>query len=106
MTTPKRPARTAAVIAAMLAPPLVLAGTAAAADDGDTAAGYPSTQPPHQVIATVGATADNALRSLADALDGDNRPDGANGTESEFPGLDLRLVEGPVGGLLVGRPLE
>ena len=40
-----------------------------------------------------------------DALNGDNRPDGANGVETEFPPADPRYVEGPLGGLLVNGPL-
>jgi hypothetical protein len=52
------------------------------------------------------ATAENAVASLVDGLNGDNRPDGANGLESEFMPFDPRFVEGPAGGLLNNGPFE
>jgi hypothetical protein len=104
MDVRKRVPLVAALVTGLVALPLTFAGVAAAAEEGTT--GYPSTQNPLQGVDAVGATVDNALHSVADALDGDNRPDGANGAESEFPRLDPRLVEGPVGGLLVNSPFQ
>ena len=68
----------------------------------DDATGFPSTQSPTQPIDSVLETLNNGNFQLMDALNGDNRPDGANGVESEFPPADPRYVEGPVGGLLNG----
>ena len=83
---------------------LTTAGSAGAAE-GETT-GYPSTQDPLQALTAVQATLDNALYSLTDGLNGANRPGGADGDESELPALDLRLIEGPLGGLLLNGPLE
>lgn len=49
---------------------------------------------------------DNAVTSLVDGLNGDNRPDGANGVESEFVLFDPRFVEGPLGGLVKNGAFE
>jgi hypothetical protein len=84
---------------------LAVAGVAHA-EGSDGATGYPSTQSPLQAVSAGGATLDNAITSFSDAANGDNRPDGANGTESEFPQADPRFVEGPVGGLVKNGPLE
>ncbi|MFP5020952.1 hypothetical protein [Pseudonocardia phyllosphaerae] len=84
-----------------------LAGIAHAA--GDDEHGYPSTQSPTQGLDALVATGDTAAFGLFDAVDGftaSNRPDGVNGTDTEFPQADPRFVEGPAGGLLVNGPLE
>lgn len=104
MNTRKRFSFVGGLATGMVALPLVLAGPAAVAEDEN--AGYPSTQSPLQVIEAAKVTLDNAMYSLTDALNGDNRPGGADGDESEFPELDSRLVEGPLGGLLMNGPLE
>lgn len=80
---------------------LIGAGVASASED-DSTTGYPSTQSPLQGVSAVLGTLDEANFGFMDALNGDNRPDGANGVESEFPPADPRYVEGPVGGLLNG----
>jgi len=82
--------------------PVVVAGVAHA-DESDVA-GYPSTQSPLQAVTGIGATLGNAATSFIDAVNGDDRPDGANGTETEFPQADPRFVEGPVGGLVKNGP--
>ncbi|ALE75323.1 hypothetical protein AD006_03945 [Pseudonocardia sp. EC080610-09] len=100
--------RTLVAVGALGAVAFPLAGFAAA-DTGDDEHGYPSTQSPTQGVDAVGATADTAAYGLFDALDGfssSNRPDGVNGTDTEFPQADPRFVEGPVGGLLVNGPFE
>ena len=79
--------------------------TGFASADEDPTAGYPSTQSPLQGLNSGGATADTAVFGFNDAVNGDNRPDGANGVESEFPPADPRYVEGPLGGLLVNGPM-
>lgn len=77
----------------------VLVGTGVAMADDDT-------QSPTQVLDAGLATLDSALYSLTDSADGQNRPRGADGTQSEVPRVhDPRNVEGLVGGLLNG-PLE
>lgn len=84
-----------------------LAGLAAA-DESDEH-GYPSTQSPTQAVDAVGATSGTAGYGLVDAADTyspSNRPDGVNGTESEFPAVTPGYVEGPVGGLLKNGPFE
>ncbi len=83
--------------------PLAAAGSAQA--DEDSAVGeYPSSQNPLQAVSAVGGTLGEGNFQLTDALNGDNRPDGANGVESEFPPLEARYIEGPVGGLLKNGP--
>ncbi|NMI02110.1 hypothetical protein [Pseudonocardia acidicola] len=77
--------------------PLVGAGAAHAAED---------TQSPLQGVDAGQATLETAVQSLTDALNGDDRPDGANGLESEFLQFDPRYVEGPVGGLVKNGPFE
>lgn len=100
MITAKR--FTLAILAtAAVALPLVGAGVAAAAED-DTSGGYPSTQKPDQVISFLRETFIEQMEGWMDALNGDDRPDGANGIETEFPPPDPRYIEGPVGGLLNG----
>ncbi|MEJ8278914.1 hypothetical protein [Pseudonocardia spirodelae] len=84
-----------------------LAGMAAADEDRDH--GYPSTQSPTQGLDAVLETSDTFGYSFLDAADTfspSNRPDGVNGTDTEFPQADPRFVEGPVGGLLVNGPFE
>ncbi|MBC3194214.1 hypothetical protein H7X46_24490 [Pseudonocardia sp. C8] len=86
---------------------LLPAGVAAAADEGD-GHGYPSTQSPTQVVGAVEGLTGTAGSGFADAADSHlpgNRPDGVNGTETEFPALNPGYVEGPAGGLLNG-PFE
>jgi hypothetical protein len=85
--------------------PLAAAGSAQAEEETSTE-GYPSTQSPLQAVSAVGGTLGEGQFQLTDALNGDNRPDGANGVESEFPPLEARYIEGPVGGLLVNGPFE
>jgi len=85
--------------------PLAAAGTAQANEENPVE-GYPSTQSPLQAVSGVGGTLGEANHGFTDALNGDNRPDGANGVETEFPPLDYRYVEGPVGGLLVDGPFQ
>jgi hypothetical protein len=41
----------------------------------------------------------------AGVANGDNRPDDADGTDTQFPGPDPRFVEGPAGGLVKNGPL-
>lgn len=85
--------------------PFVAVGTAQANEENPVE-GYPSTQNPLQAVSAVGGILGEGNFQLTDALNGDNRPDGANGVESEFPPLDPRYVEGPAGGLLVNGPFE
>ncbi|MHA6785693.1 hypothetical protein ACVGOW_32545 [Pseudonocardia saturnea] len=85
---------------------LLLAGAGVAAADENEAAGFPSTQSPLQGLSAVSETVEEANFGFMDALNGDNRPDGANGVESEFPPLDPRYVEGPLGGLVKNGPFE
>lgn len=84
--------------------PLAAAGAAQAAEDETE--GFPSTQNPLQAVDAGAATLDSSVFSFNDAVNGDNRPDGANGTETEFPSFDPRFVEGPAGGLVKNGPLE
>ena len=86
--------------------PLAAAGTAQAEEH--SAEGYPSSQNPLQAVSAVGGTLAEGEFQITDALNGDNRPDGANGVESEFPPPESfgRYVEGPVGGLLVNGPFQ
>ena len=85
--------------------PLVAAG-AAHADEGESTTGYPSTQSPSQGASALESTLGEASFGFNDALNGDNRPDGANGVETEFPPADPRYVEGPLGGLATNGPFE
>ncbi|QJY45158.1 hypothetical protein [Pseudonocardia broussonetiae] len=96
MSTAKR------ITLATAAGALLLLGAGVAAADEDSNAGYPSTQNPGQVGSSVTAILGELTFQGTDALNGDNRPDGANGVENEFPPVDPRYVEGPVGGLLNG----
>ena len=102
--------------------PLAAAGTAHADEgDGGSSGGYgydsvaensdglDSTQSPLQPVNAVLGTADAANFGFFDALDTfspTNRPDGVNGTDTEFPQPDPRFVEGPAGGLLVDGPFH
>jgi hypothetical protein len=79
-------------------------GVASAAEEPSDTQG--STQSPTQALDSGLATVENAVASLVDGLNEDNRPDGANGLESEFIPFDPRFVEGPVGGLLNNGPFE
>jgi hypothetical protein len=91
-------ARTRRITVAITAGALLLAGAGAAyAQD---------TQSPLQGVDAGRATLETAVQSLLDGVNRDDRPDGANGLESEFPGADPRFVEGPAGGLLKNGPLE
>lgn len=90
----------AAVASAAIALPLIGVGVAMADDDSD--AGFPSTQNPGQLGTSVSEILSELEFQGTDALNGDNRPDGANGVENEFPPIDPRYVEGPVGGLANG----
>lgn len=87
--------------------PLAAVGTAQA-DEEKTAGEYPSSQNPLQAVSAVGGTLGEGEFQITDALNGDNRPDGANGVESEFPPPESfgRYVEGPVGGLLKNGPFQ
>lgn len=96
MSTAKR------ITLATAAGALLLVGAGVASADEDSNAGYPSTQSPAQVGNSVTAILGELTFQGTDALNGDNRPDGANGVENEFPPIDPRYVEGPVGGLLNG----
>jgi hypothetical protein len=92
---------------------LIGAGVAQAADNsegGDGSGdryGYPSTQSPTQGVDSGQATLDSHREEFGDAADaaqGNERPHGADGTESRFGDADPRLVEGPAGGLLKNGP--
>lgn len=106
MTNPTRRRGIAATIglaAAVL--PLLAAGTAHAEDTeqtDDATTGYPSTQSPTQGADATGATAENANESFGDAANGEDRAEGVDGTDTEFPEADPRYFEGPLGGLLNG----
>jgi hypothetical protein len=67
---------------------------------------FADTQSPTQGVDAGQAMLQTAIASLLDAANGDNRPDGANGLESEFPQPDPRFVEGPAGGLVKNGPFE
>ncbi len=67
---------------------------------------FADTQSPLQGVDAGQATAGTAVSSLLDAVNGNNRPDGANGLESEFPQPDPRFVEGPAGGLVKNGPFQ
>ncbi|MDQ2707477.1 MAG: hypothetical protein M3Z25_07500 [Actinomycetota bacterium] len=84
---------------------LLGAGVAQARDNNDDSEGYPSTQSSSQGADAGKATLENDRSSFEDAANGEDRPHGADGTESEFGG-DPRLVEGPLGGLLKNGPLK
>ncbi|MDN5749502.1 MAG: hypothetical protein L0H64_13465 [Pseudonocardia sp.] len=85
---------------------LLLVGAGVAAADEDEVGGFPSTQNPGQAGSAVTETVGEANFGFMDALNGDNRPDGANGVESEFPPADPRYIEGPLGGLITNGPFE
>jgi hypothetical protein len=86
---------------------LLLIGAGIARADGNDSdnTGYPSTQSDTQGADAGAATADNTGRSFGDAANGDNRPDDADGTDTQFPQADPRFVEGPAGGLVKNGPL-
>jgi hypothetical protein len=86
-----------AAVAAAVAVPVVLAGMASAEED---------TQPPLQGIDAGAATLGGLTSSFLDAVNGPNRPPGADGTETEFPTDVPNLVEGPPQGLLKNGPFE
>jgi hypothetical protein len=90
----------AALATAAVTLPLIGVGIATA-DEGDTA-DFTNTQNPGQAGTSVVAILDELIFQGEDALNGDNRPDGANGVENEFPPVDPRYIEGPVGGVLNG----
>lgn len=90
----------AALAAAAVALPLVGVGFAMAEEDD--APEFTNTQNPGQLGTSVTSIIEELTFQGGDALNGDNRPDGANGVENEFPPADPRFVEGPVGGLLNG----
>ncbi|MEV1292900.1 hypothetical protein [Pseudonocardia sp. NPDC049635] len=105
MKNPMR--RSLIAVGALGAVAFPLAGMAAADDNAEH--GYPSTQSPTQAVSAVGSLAGTAQYGLVDAADSylpSNRPDGVNGTETEFPALTPGYVEGPVGGLLKNGPFE
>ncbi|MCX6463772.1 MAG: hypothetical protein NTW05_09285 [Pseudonocardiales bacterium] len=83
---------------------LLLIGAGVAAADEESTAGFPSTQNPGQLGTSVTAILDEVVFQGSDALNGDNRPDGANGVENEFPPISPRYIEGPLGGLIVNGP--
>jgi hypothetical protein len=87
--------RTIVVGALVAATALGGAGVAAAASPADDLG---------QGGSAVVATLENAVASFVDAIDG-REPEGADGLETEFPDVDPRFVEGPLGGLL-DQPLE
>jgi hypothetical protein len=84
-------------VAAAVAIPVVVAGMATAEED---------TQPPTQVLDTGAATLGGLTSSFLDAVNGPNRPPGADGTETEFPTNPVNLIEGPGEGLLKNGPFE
>ncbi|GAA5164440.1 hypothetical protein GCM10023321_52880 [Pseudonocardia eucalypti] len=85
---------------------LLWIGASVAQADEDDSEGYPSTQSPTQGVDAGEATLETQRDSFMDAANGDDRPNGANGTETEFFDPDSRFVEGPVGGLLKDGPLK
>lgn len=95
MNTAKR------VTLAAVAGGLLLIGAGVAAAD-DNEADFTNTQNPGQLGTSVSEILGELTFQGTDALNGDNRPDGANGVENEFPPVNPRYVEGPVGGLLNG----
>ncbi|WP_300007257.1 hypothetical protein [Pseudonocardia sp.] len=96
MSTAKR------VTLAAVAGGLLLIGAGVAVADEGSNTGFPSTQNPGQLGTSVTEIVGEFQFEGADALNGDNRPDGANGVENEFPPVHPRYIEGPVGGLLNG----
>ena len=102
MTNPMRRRGTAAALGlAATVLPVLAAGTAHADEHG-----YPSTQSPTQGIDALAGTGQNAAESSADAANGEDRAEGVDGADTEFPEADPRYVEGPLGGLLVNGPLS
>ncbi|MGI5130958.1 hypothetical protein ACQEVB_29420 [Pseudonocardia sp. CA-107938] len=87
----------AAALAAAVAIPVVLAGMASAEED---------TQSPLQGLDAGVATLGTLTASFMDAVNGPNRPAGADGTETEFPTDAPNLVEGPPAGLVKNGPFE
>jgi hypothetical protein len=69
-----------------------------------SAAELPPTQPPLQGVDAGIATAQTAVASLVDGLNGPDRAVGVDGLASEFMTFDPRYVEGPLGGLLKNGP--
>ncbi len=84
---------------------LLVGAGVATADEGDND-GFPSSQNPGQLGSFLSETLGEANFGFMDAVNGDNRPDGANGVETEFPPADPRYVEGPLGGLMTNGPFE
>jgi hypothetical protein len=84
---------------------LLLIGAGVAQADSNDDTGYPSTQSDTQGADAGAATAGNTGHSFGDAANGDNRPDDADGTDTQFPQADPRFVEGPAGGLVKNGPL-
>ncbi|MEJ2863795.1 hypothetical protein [Actinomycetospora flava] len=102
MTNPMRRRGTAAALGlAATVLPVLAAGTAQADETG-----YPSTQSPTQGVDALLGTGATTAESSADAVNGEDRAPGVDGTETEFPEADPRYVEGPLGGLLVNGPLS
>ncbi|SHL32433.1 hypothetical protein SAMN05443637_12498 [Pseudonocardia thermophila] len=85
------------IAAAAVVLPVVLAGIAAAEED---------TQSPLQGADAGAATLGSLTGSFLDAVNGADRPSGADGTETEFPTDPINLVDGPVAGLLRNGPFE
>jgi hypothetical protein len=100
-------ARRLAALAIAGAITLLLGSAVAQAAENDTDThGYPSTQSPTQGVTAVVATVQTLSACFLDAVNGDDRPEGANGTECEFQQADPRYVEGPAGGLVKDGPFE
>ncbi len=98
--------RTVGIAVAAAAALLVVGVGMAHADDDDDREGYPSTQSPTQGADAGAATLDNGRESFEDGANGEDRPDGADGTDTEFGEPDPRFIEGPLGGLADNGPLE
>ncbi len=76
--------------------------------NGSNGKGYGSTQSPTQGADAGAATLGNSQDSFTDGTNqasGHGRPDGADGTDTEFGKADPRFVEGPAGGLAKNGPL-
>jgi hypothetical protein len=80
--------------------PLAAAGTANAAEEETPTTGFGSTQSPLQAVSSVLAIGGQSGHDIQDTANGYDRPDGANGNETELPAADPRFVEGPLSGLL------
>lgn len=83
-----------AALVAAVAIPTIIASTASAEED---------TQSPVQGLDAGVATLQTLSGSFLDAVNGPNRPTGADGTETEFPAPN---VDGPAAGLIQNGPLE